>query len=328
MRIVLEEVNRNKKVLQRHRFSLAEQNESQSKSNISIGRALDNDLILNEPHVSPHHLQISLNDQGKMVLTDLNSENGIRSINRREIPSGSIVNSGDVFLLGRSYVRVWDDQHPVEPAWKLHGVEDFFYSFSSIGAVLVLLFMFVASKWQISSMNNYADIPFSIIMQDLITSLMVIVGWASLWSLGGRMLRHDGRFLGHCSVTLLAAICIHWFPVLIKWLLFNLQLGLWMPEARYFFNGAVLSLLLWSNFYLALPQKPNTRIIWANSIAWGLVLIYILPPIFDKNSFRGYPRYDSLLMPSSAVWANPEDINRFIQRGDELFKSHNNELKD
>jgi hypothetical protein len=44
----------------------------------TIGRALDNDLILSDPTVSPHHLLINRNDEGKLILLNLSDENGTR----------------------------------------------------------------------------------------------------------------------------------------------------------------------------------------------------------------------------------------------------------
>ncbi|MCG8420743.1 MAG: sigma 54-interacting transcriptional regulator [Proteobacteria bacterium] len=46
-----------------------------AKDNITIGSAEQNDLVLNDPAVSRHHLRIQLNPDG-FLLTDLNSTNG------------------------------------------------------------------------------------------------------------------------------------------------------------------------------------------------------------------------------------------------------------
>ena len=45
------------------------------KSDVSIGRASDNDIIINDFGVSRHHCRISLNDKESYIV-DLNSRNG------------------------------------------------------------------------------------------------------------------------------------------------------------------------------------------------------------------------------------------------------------
>src|SRR4030043_2182637 len=68
-----------------------------SKSNIKIGRALDNDLVLNDFSISRHHAEILL-EENQFVLYDLKSRNGAR-INKR-LTSRSALKDGDEVLLG------------------------------------------------------------------------------------------------------------------------------------------------------------------------------------------------------------------------------------
>jgi hypothetical protein len=45
---------------------------------LSIGRALDNDLVLHDPHVAAHHARLDLDEQGRLMLFALDSRNGVR----------------------------------------------------------------------------------------------------------------------------------------------------------------------------------------------------------------------------------------------------------
>jgi len=45
---------------------------------VRIGRALDNDIILSDPTVSPYHLEIDQLENGQLVLRNLSQENGSR----------------------------------------------------------------------------------------------------------------------------------------------------------------------------------------------------------------------------------------------------------
>ncbi|MGB0847347.1 MAG: FHA domain-containing protein [Thiolinea sp.] len=51
---------------------------------VTIGRALDNDIILSDATVSSHHLEIDLDEDGQLVLRNLSSENGSK-VNRQPL---------------------------------------------------------------------------------------------------------------------------------------------------------------------------------------------------------------------------------------------------
>ncbi|NVJ60062.1 MAG: FHA domain-containing protein [Gammaproteobacteria bacterium] len=312
MNLVIEEINRARKVLHRHKFF--------DKTILMIGRALDNDIVLSEPHVSPYHAELRLGDDNKWKIYDLDSTNGIRSERRKPIESGSVIESGSTFLLGRCYLSIWDQQHPVEETWPLHSVEEVFHRLSHAGVVLILLAALIFGEWQFAVLQSYRDLAPSRLVNELLYEVVAVLGWASVWSLSGRILRHDSRFLSHLAVTIVAAMLLQWTPHLLRIVAFNIDFGLWITEVSYFINGLIFASLLWCNFYLAYPQKPMVRIVWSNTIAWGMVLVYLLPPLFDRQGYRGYPLYDSTLMPASLVWEKPDSLNSFLKSTKSLYQ--------
>ena len=64
---------------------------------VIVGRSPDNEIYIKSKFVSRHHLQLVC-DQGKCVIEDLNSTNGVyigeAQINKRELASGDIISLG------------------------------------------------------------------------------------------------------------------------------------------------------------------------------------------------------------------------------------------
>ena len=56
---------------------------------IKIGKAIDNDFVINHPHVSRYHAKLTYNEDG-WLLEDLNSTNGT-FLNEKEIETGKAV---------------------------------------------------------------------------------------------------------------------------------------------------------------------------------------------------------------------------------------------
>jgi hypothetical protein len=65
---------------------------------LSIGRASDNDIVLNEDEVSAHHCQIVRRD-GKLYLEDLQSTNGTFA-NGGRVENPFCLSAGDVVTVG------------------------------------------------------------------------------------------------------------------------------------------------------------------------------------------------------------------------------------
>lgn len=73
---------------------------------IRIGRAPDNDLVINDPHVSSYHAIIEI-ITGSTKIEDQNSKNGT-FVNGKKIII-SIINWGDKINLGKNYELNWKD---------------------------------------------------------------------------------------------------------------------------------------------------------------------------------------------------------------------------
>ena len=75
---------------------------------IKIGKAPDNDYVVNDPHVSRHHALLTRDDQGHLLLKDVGSTNGtfvndIQIVSKR-VTQTEKVRLGDQFQLNLSEV--------------------------------------------------------------------------------------------------------------------------------------------------------------------------------------------------------------------------------
>lgn len=86
----------------------------------AIGRALDNDLVLESSDVSRHHARIEHGQEGYRIV-DLGSTNGTR-INGERVQSG-VLRDGDEIEFGSLRLRFLPYQLGAEPAFPLQGAE-------------------------------------------------------------------------------------------------------------------------------------------------------------------------------------------------------------
>jgi pSer/pThr/pTyr-binding forkhead associated (FHA) protein len=90
---------------------------SLGKPVVTIGRALDNDVVIDDPRVSRHHAQLRLR-QGRYVLYDTGSSGGTL-VNDRPV-SEVVLNAGDVIsLAGAQIIFGEDTPTPPQPPVKM-----------------------------------------------------------------------------------------------------------------------------------------------------------------------------------------------------------------
>ena len=78
--IWIEILGRHRDVVARYRGDGAE---------VRIGRGYDNDVVIDDPYVAPHHLRVYRGDDGKLVAEDLGSADGLYADDARPRKRGS-----------------------------------------------------------------------------------------------------------------------------------------------------------------------------------------------------------------------------------------------
>ena len=118
------------------------------KRSFTLGRAVHADVTLNDAHTAPLHASVEITPEGKILVSDLNSVNGIVVSGKRYRNAQSLEMADGMLQLGRTRLRVRtarenlapekpDQLHPAsilrDPAWiagigALAGVAQLVYS--------------------------------------------------------------------------------------------------------------------------------------------------------------------------------------------------------
>lgn len=80
------------------------------KGQHSVGRADDNEILLQNPDISNHHAVIHVNGDGVRI-QDLNSQNGT-FVNQKPVTETTVIKLGDMLQIGASVLAQVDDTIP------------------------------------------------------------------------------------------------------------------------------------------------------------------------------------------------------------------------
>ena len=310
MDIIIELISRSKRIIERHRYT---------GTSVSIGRAYDNDLIVADPHLSQHHAVLTDLGENGWWLEDLNSNNGIFTRKHQRIETRVRVVSGDEIILGKTHLRIYDRYHQVPAALSMNPVEKIIQPLSRTGNAMLAILICMALFALNSYLELYLDFAVLPLFMYTMGLLLVGIGWALLWALIGRVMRHDARFLIQLVIILAYLASVIIFNNCLDVLAFNTgssDLAFSIGFAGHF---PLFASLLWLNLYIAIGQTDRRRLLMAFGIAFSIVATALVYYFLNTREFSGQPEYVHYLKPPALQWFVPVDQETFLQDAEEIF---------
>ncbi|MBL8350880.1 MAG: FHA domain-containing protein [Burkholderiaceae bacterium] len=178
---------------------------------VSLGRALDNTVVLDEPHVAAHHATLSTDGDGRPWLQVGDTCNGVRlgtpggRLQRPWLPAGTrqpLPAAGAALQLGGQRLRLRLPGAPLEAERPLAPPSA---GRSTLAGVAALWFAVqIAQRWV--ELDPGAD--FTQWLPWLLGLPIGVATWCGLWALGSRMFRHGFDFVGHAAIAMPALLAL------------------------------------------------------------------------------------------------------------------------
>jgi len=179
-------------VLGRHRDVITRQRIT-SKA-ITVGRAYDNDIVLDDPHVAAHHLRIARGDDGAWTATDLGSVNGVFVEGDRARRQHIVLDGATTLQLGHTGLRLRRSTQEVAPELPvLRSVPRWPLALVCIGAVLAL-------EWLGLWLGETGEPKLIRYLTPLLSVAAVITVWTTVWGLLSRVFTGQARLGVHLLI--------------------------------------------------------------------------------------------------------------------------------
>jgi len=166
----------------------------------TIGRAYDNDLIIDDPYVAPHHLRIERADDGSLRAVDLATRNGLYLLGPPQRVQSAQIAPDLRVRIGHTQIRFRDTQFAVAPELEAsaspRALRQAFSFYPVLIAAAALMFGDV-------HLSTFEQIPPAQIVASVLALLLAAFAWAGIWAFFGRLATRHANFYAHGTTTLL-----------------------------------------------------------------------------------------------------------------------------
>lgn len=173
---------------------------------LTIGRALDCDLVLDDAHVAPRHARLEADEDGAVWLVAGESVNGVlagrRTLRRGErVALGAL---GEPWRVGMTRLRVRLAGEPVAPEQPMHRLEAVDGRMATALLSLAWWAVLMAQHW----LSLDPDHKLSDWLGVLLTVPALVVAWCGAWGLASKLFRHRVDFAGHWRLAVRAGLAL------------------------------------------------------------------------------------------------------------------------
>jgi hypothetical protein len=260
---------------------------------ISVGRAPDNDLIIEDPFVDAHHLQLNFAEDGAWSIHDLDSING--TLKNRHVIQQADLQPGEPIKIGKTWLKVYDRHFQVASALSLTDLEHRLLAFDGWRATLVLVALLLTYTG-LEVFLNYdgLDSKPATYLTAMITAIVGPIAIAAGWSLLSKLLRGESRLRAIFNVSMVTLLIAFALVHINGVAAYNLP-GINRKLAELLILLVIASGYAYLILLISTRLNQTTRIAVASMLVVGALVSYGVNRISFEDRFSPVPRYDNTL---------------------------------
>lgn len=217
---------------------------------IRIGRAYDNEVILDDPHVSAHHAVVEQAADDGLVIRNVDSRNGI--LHKRQRHMELALNGETMFRLGHVSMRVRCSDFQVADELRDTTLHDWEGWPPALAGLLLLVGVAGLGNW-FDTTEKFEVAPF---LMTIVTVLCLGMVWCGLWAIANRIFGGVVRLGRHLFILGCGVCVIEIWNLLSSALAYGLS---WEQLTRYGSHGAIALFALMVFFHLRNVRPGHGR---------------------------------------------------------------------
>lgn len=278
---------------------------------VTMGQALDCDVLLDDPHAAAHHASLHAQD-GHATLSVGDTVNGLRLAGRL-LPAGSSapVAPGSEWQIGRTRMRLRLPGEAIAPEQPLAPPAPLRGRWLAAGLLLLLAWL-LGEHWLESDPGD----PLSGYLPVLVAVPIGLGVWCFLWALGAKLFTRHFDFLAHLRLALSVLLALLLLGAVLPLTAYALSWP-WLLRAGEVLTLALGCVLIHGHLSLILPTRRNALAVgFATMFLVGVSLKLLLD---HQRSDRWFsPLYLSTLGPPVLRFAPAVSVEQFLDEARSL----------
>ena len=279
---------------------------------LTLGRALSNDIIVDDPYTDAHHARISIDESGAIAIEDIGSVNGLHS-NGSRAQGRIVVQAGVELRMGRTTLRFRDVNEAVPPALVESPRAPLYVRHleTTLGRAVVVVLMLLAvavNAW----LGNTERSSGSSVLAAVLAVLGVAFVWSAVWGVTTRGADRRFHLPGHMTVVSLAILALLVYNVVNEWLTFFFPDAAVVTVAYAVIFLATVAALIAGHLSVAnvLTRKRRWR---AGFITSGILLGFAaMAALVEDESYSDVPTFERQLKPVPASLVPTSTVDEFL----------------
>lgn len=172
---------------------------------VTLGRALDNTVVLDDPHVAPRHATLQVDAQGGLALQAGPGLNGVllRAAGGRGKPRSLAAGAACPVPAGGALLQVGAQRLRLRLAGEVLAPERLLPAAAPAGAVLVVVTLAWLTLQGVQGwVTTEPGADFTEWLPWLLGLPMALALWCGLWALGSKVYGHGFDFIGHAATAM------------------------------------------------------------------------------------------------------------------------------
>ncbi|WP_077340069.1 FHA domain-containing protein [Pseudocolwellia agarivorans] len=316
MEIIIEEISKGHKLIGRHKFS---------QPSLNIGRGYQNDIIISDPHVCADHLNFNFDGEAWFV-SDADTINGSFLEDSKQVINNHKIKSGDVISLGKSQIRVYFPNHPIEDTATFSPFENLINIARHPATIAFSIALFAFVTGFIFYLNNGKEVTFTQLLVPAISMTLMFALWPAAISVVSHLTKHDARITSQLGICFIFFNLMWVSDIIERFVQFNVSSQwplMWLVSIV---PIGLAFCLFWFNCSIGFHTTERRRMV----ISIGLtVLLYggtELIQLSKKPEFNPLPQYNATLMTPNFNITASSSVDEFVADSTKLFEKATKEI--
>ena len=289
---------------------------------VVVGRSPACDVIVADPYVAARQYVVRAKDDGSAGwdICALESVNPT-TVNGKPLAIGQWVSlaSGDVIEAGETSVTVYAADHAVAAAQPLPQHDGVWSSLGRmpVAAAVFMTALSMTAGW--SYLEIWSNEAAMTAAMSVAAVFMIIVIWAALWSVVGRLLTHRSRFAQQLSLASVYVMASLVCGMVLRGVEFLLSGNVVSQALTMITQTILLAILTSACLAAATTLTRRKRMQAAASFALGLMISVVSLAAISNMGFNPVPPFSTTLSPGLAQFAPAVTAQDFIADSAQLF---------